>query len=81
MRQGRRRTARRRDRAHGCLRYLLGPCRLQRPLTLLDCHGHRGTDAVTDMAVLPFFEGVLVSDRFRDLLVRAGASHARRRTG
>jgi hypothetical protein len=45
-------------------------------LTLLDCHEHRGIDAVTDMAVLPFFKGVLVSDRYRTYWSVDGIEHA-----
>jgi len=45
-------------------------------LTLLDCHEHRGIDAVTDMAVLPFFKGVLVSDRYRTYWSIDGITHA-----
>lgn len=45
-------------------------------LTLLDCHEHRGLDAVTDMAVLPFFKGVLVSDRYRTYWSVDGIEHA-----
>jgi transposase len=45
-------------------------------LTLLECHKHRGIDAVTDMAVLPFFRGVLVSDRYRTYWSIDGIEHA-----
>lgn len=45
-------------------------------LTLLDCHEHRGIDAVTDMAVLPFFKGVLVSDRYKTYWSIDGVEHA-----
>ena len=45
-------------------------------LTLLDCHKNRGIEAVTDMAVLPFFKGVLVSDRYRTYWSIDGIEHA-----
>jgi transposase len=45
-------------------------------LTLLHCHKTRGMDAVTDMAVLPFFKGVLVSDRYRTYWSIDGIEHA-----
>lgn len=34
-------------------------------LTLLDCHDRRGTEAFTEIGVLPFFSGVLVSDGWK----------------
>ncbi len=45
-------------------------------LTLLDCHERRGIDAVNDMAVLPFFKGVLVSDRYKTYWSIDGIEHA-----
>jgi transposase/regulator of replication initiation timing len=45
-------------------------------LTLLDCHEHRGIDAINDMAVLPFFKGVLVSDRYKTYWSIDGTEHA-----
>jgi transposase len=45
-------------------------------LTLLDCHERRGIDALADMAVLPFFKGVLVSDRYRTYWSIDGVEHA-----
>jgi len=34
-------------------------------ITLLECHPKRGTEAVNDIGVLPFFGGVLVSDGWK----------------
>jgi transposase len=34
-------------------------------LTLLDCHEKRGVDAFSDIGVLPFFSGVLVTDGWK----------------
>ncbi len=34
-------------------------------LTLLDCHQKRGKEAFADMAVLPFFSGVLITDGWK----------------
>jgi transposase len=45
-------------------------------LTLLDCHRTRGMEAITEMAVLPFFKGVLVSDRYRTYWSIDGIEHA-----
>jgi transposase len=45
-------------------------------LTLLDCHPRRGVEALTDMAVLPFFSGVLVSDGWKPYWSIDGIEHA-----
>lgn len=45
-------------------------------LTLLDCHEKRGVDALVDMAVLPFFSGVLVSDGWKPYWSIEGIEHA-----
>ena len=45
-------------------------------LTLLDCHEQRGLNAITDIGVLPFFKGVLVSDRYRTYWSIGGIEHA-----
>lgn len=45
-------------------------------LTLLDCHEHRGLDAIKDIGVLPFFKGVLVSDRYKTYWSIDGMEHA-----
>jgi transposase len=45
-------------------------------LTLLDCHPRRGAEALEDMAVLPFFKGVLVSDGWKPYWSISGAEHA-----
>lgn len=45
-------------------------------LTLLDCHEKRGDDALVDMAVLPFFSGVLVSDGWKPYWSIEGIEHA-----
>ena len=45
-------------------------------LTLLDCHRTRGMEAITEMAVLPFFKGVLVSDRYKTYWSIDGIEHA-----
>jgi transposase len=45
-------------------------------LTLLDCHRTRGMEAITEMGVLPFFKGVLVSDRYRTYWSIDGIEHA-----
>ncbi len=45
-------------------------------LTLLDCHEKRGVDALNDMAVLPFFSGVLVSDGWKPYWSIEGIEHA-----
>jgi transposase len=45
-------------------------------LTLLDCHDKRGVDALKDMAVLPFFSGVLVSDGWKPYWSIEGIDHA-----
>jgi transposase len=45
-------------------------------LTLLDCHEKRGVDALKDMAVLPFFSGVLVSDGWKPYWSIEGIEHA-----
>jgi transposase len=44
--------------------------------TLLDCHEKRGVDALNDMAVLPFFSGVLVSDGWKPYWSIDGIEHA-----
>ncbi len=45
-------------------------------LTLLDCHPRRGVQALEDMAVLPFFKGVLVSDGWKPYWSAEGVEHA-----
>ena len=45
-------------------------------LTLLDCHDKRGVEALKDMAVLPFFSGVLVSDGWKPYWSIDGIEHA-----
>ncbi len=45
-------------------------------LTLLDCHEKRGVEALKDMAVLPFFSGVLVSDGWKPYWSIDGIEHA-----
>ena len=45
-------------------------------LTLLDCHEKRGLEAFSDMAVLPFFSGVLVSDGWKPYWSIDGIEHA-----
>jgi transposase len=45
-------------------------------LTLLDCHPKRGVEALDDMAVLPFFKGVLVSDGWKPYWSVEGVEHA-----
>lgn len=45
-------------------------------LTLLDCHPKRGAEAFTDMAVLPFFSGVLVSDGWKSYWSYDACEHA-----
>ena len=45
-------------------------------LTLLDCHPKRGVEALEDMAVLPFFKGVLVSDGWKPYWSVEGVEHA-----
>ena len=45
-------------------------------LTLLYCHDKRGVEAQKDMAVLPFFSGVLVSDRWKPYWSIGGIEHA-----
>jgi len=45
-------------------------------LTLLDCHDRRGVVAFEDMAVLPFFSGVLVSDGWKPYWSLGAAEHA-----
>jgi hypothetical protein len=45
-------------------------------LTLLDCHPRRGVEALEDMAVLPFFKGVLVSDGWKPYWSIEGVEHA-----
>lgn len=45
-------------------------------LTLLDCHQKRGAEAFEDMAVLPFFSGVLVSDGWRSYWSYDACEHA-----
>ena len=45
-------------------------------LTLLDCHEKRGVKAFEDMAVLPFFNGVLVSDGWKPYWSIDGIEHA-----
>lgn len=45
-------------------------------LTLLDCHEKRGLEAFEDMAVLPFFAGVLVSDGWKSYWSYDACEHA-----
>ena len=45
-------------------------------LTLLDCHPKRGKEAFTDMAVLPFFSGVLITDGWKPYWSVEGIEHA-----
>jgi len=45
-------------------------------LTLLDCHEKRGLAAFEDMAVLPFFSGVLVSDGWKSYWSYDACEHA-----
>ncbi len=45
-------------------------------VTLLDCHDRRGVAAFEDMAVLPFFSGVLVSDGWKPYWSVGAAEHA-----
>jgi transposase len=45
-------------------------------LTLLDCHPKRGAEALEDMAVLPFFSGVLVTDGWKPYWSIEGIEHA-----
>jgi transposase len=45
-------------------------------LTLLDCHPRRGVEAFADMAVLPLFSGVLVSDGWKPYWSIDGIEHA-----
>lgn len=45
-------------------------------LTLLDCHDRRGVIAFQDMAVLPFFSGVLVTDGWKPYWSVGAAEHA-----
>ena len=45
-------------------------------LTLLDCHERRGAEAFSDMGVLPFFSGVLVTDGWKPYWSIGSAEHA-----
>jgi len=45
-------------------------------VTLLDCHERRGTEAFSDMGVLPFFSGVLVSDGWKPYWSIGAFEHA-----
>lgn len=45
-------------------------------ITLLDCHPKRGTGALHDLGVLPFFGGVLVSDGWKPYWSYPGLDHA-----
>ena len=45
-------------------------------LTLLDCHPKRGKEAFADMAVLPFFSGVLITDGWKPYWSVDGIGHA-----
>jgi transposase len=45
-------------------------------LTLLDCHEKRGVRAFTDIGVLPFFSGVLVTDGWKPYWSIEGIEHA-----
>jgi transposase len=45
-------------------------------LTLLDCHQKRGKEAFADMAVLPFFSGVLITDGWKPYWSVDGIEHA-----
>jgi transposase len=45
-------------------------------LTFLDCHPKRGAKALEDMAILPLFRGVLVSDGWKPYWTLDGFDHA-----
>ena len=45
-------------------------------LTLLDCHPRRGIEALEDIAVLPLFAGVVISDGWKPYWSVAGVEHA-----
>jgi len=45
-------------------------------LTLLDCHPKRGVEALEDMAVLPLFSGVVISDGWKPYWSVEGIEHA-----
>jgi transposase len=45
-------------------------------LTLLDCQAKRGKEAFADMAVLPFFSGVLLTDGWKPYWSVDGIEHA-----
>ena len=45
-------------------------------VTLLDCHERRGTEAFSDMGVLPFFSGVLISDGWKPYWSIGAFEHA-----
>jgi transposase len=45
-------------------------------LTFLDCHDRRGAKALEDMAILPLFQGVLVSDGWKPYWTLHGFEHA-----
>ena len=45
-------------------------------LTLLDCHEKRGVEAFSDLGVLPFFTGVLVTDGWKPYWSIKGIEHA-----
>ena len=45
-------------------------------LTLLECHEKRGTEAFEDIAVLPFFSGVLITDGWKPYWSIEGIDHA-----
>jgi transposase len=45
-------------------------------LTFLDCHPKRGAKALEDMAILPLFRGVLVSDGWKPYWTLDGFEHA-----
>jgi hypothetical protein len=45
-------------------------------LTMLDCHEKRGVEAFSDIGVLPFFSGVLVTDGWKPYWSIKGIGHA-----
>lgn len=45
-------------------------------LTLLDCHPKRGKEAFAEMAVLPYFSGVLITDGWKPYWSVDGIEHA-----
>ena len=73
---GGRRPARRRDRVSHIRRPLLVPRRLQRPADPARLPPETWRRALEDMAVLPFFKGVLVSDGWKPYWSVQGVEHA-----